>query len=153
MDVETLLTKEGAQKLKDELKYREGELRKKLQDTLNQMRSQGDLKENDGYTMAVDDFQDNETKILHIRETLEKATIIQKKDTSVVNLGSLVTIKCEKGLLRKYSIVGENEANPMEAKISYKSPLGSSLFGKKKGSTITIETPSGSDTCKIISIE
>ena len=67
---QVLLTKQGHLKLKDELKHREGDLRKKLQDTLNQMRSQGDLKENDGYTMAVDDFQSNEERILCFKNAL-----------------------------------------------------------------------------------
>ena len=148
-----LLTKDGYKKLQKELEHREGDLRKKLQETLNQMRSQGDLRENDGYTIAVDDFQSNEEKILSIRQTLENATIVEKKKTSVVDLGSTVTIECNGGNIRKYIIVGENEANPMESKISYKSPIGSSLLGKKKGNKIDIETPSGKAECTIIDIE
>ena len=148
-----LLTKDGFKKLKDELKHREGELRSKLQETLNQMRSQGDLRENDGYTIAIDDFQNNEVKILSIKDTLGKAVIVDKKKTSTVELGSKVTIECGKGNMRTYFLVGESEANPMEFKISYKSPIGSSLVGKRKGSKVTIETPSGKTECKIISIE
>ncbi|MDD3475228.1 MAG: transcription elongation factor GreA, partial [Candidatus Dojkabacteria bacterium] len=68
-----LLTKEGFKKLQDELKKREGEIRKKLQETLNQMRSQGDLRENDGYSIAAEDFQNNEEKILEIKSRLEVA--------------------------------------------------------------------------------
>ncbi len=150
---QVLLTKEGYEKLKDELKYREGDLRKKLQETLNQMRSQGDLKENDGYTMAVDDFQANEEKILSIRATLERAVIVKKKKSSTIDIGSHVTIECGKGQIRKYTIVGENEANPLESKISYKSPIGSSLIGKKKGEKINIESPSGKMECKIVDVE
>ena len=91
------ITKEGYENLKKELKYREGELRKKLQDTLNQMRSQGDLSENDGYTIAVTDFQTNEDKILTIHETLENAVIVDKKKATKVDVGSHVVIECEKG--------------------------------------------------------
>lgn len=150
---QVLLTKEGYEKLKDELKYREGDLRKKLQETLNQMRNQGDLRENDGYTMAVDDFQGNEEKILSIRGTLERAVIVKKKKSSTIDIGSHVTIECGKGQIRKYTIVGENEANPLESKISYKSPIGSSLIGKKKGEKINIESPSGKMECKIVDVE
>ncbi|HNW23595.1 MAG TPA: GreA/GreB family elongation factor [Candidatus Dojkabacteria bacterium] len=148
-----LLTKEGYEKLIKDLKHREGELRSKLQDTLNQMRLQGDLRENDGYTMAVDDFQGNEEKIATIKSTLENAKIVAKKKSMTVEIGCHVTIECGKGNLRKYSIVGENEANPLEGKISYKSPIGSSLMGKKKGEKVIIETPSGKTECKIQSIE
>jgi len=150
---QVLLTKEGFKKLQEELKQREGELRTKLQETLNQMRSQGDLRENDGYTIAVEDFHNNEEKILLIKDTLEKGKIVTKKKTSVVEVGSHVTIECDKGEKRTYNIVGENEANPLESKISYKSPIGDSLMGKKKGSKVTIDTPAGKTECKIIDIQ
>jgi transcription elongation factor GreA len=150
---QVLITKEGYLKLKEELKYREGALRKKLQDTLNQMRSQGDLKENDGYTMAVDDFQTNEERILTIKQNLENAVIVEKKKSNKVELGSHVTIECKGGLKRQYQIVGEDEINPLESKISYKSPLGSSLLGMKKGSKVTIDTPSGKMECEVVDIE
>jgi transcription elongation factor GreA len=148
-----LLTREGLKKLEEDLKRREGELRSKLQETLNQMRSQGDLRENDGYTIAVEDFQTNEEKILEIKDTLEKAEIVIKRQGSKVELGSKVTIECEGGKLKTFNIVGENEANPLESKISYKSPIGSSLLDKKKGNKVNIDTPSGKTSCKIISIE
>ena len=150
---EVLLTKEGHLKLKKELEHREGAIRKKLQDTLNQMRSQGDLKENDGYTMAVDDFQSNEERILNIRKMLENAVIVQKRKSSTVQFGSHVSIECKGKIVRKYQIVGEDETNPLEGKISYKSPFGSSLLGMKKGSKVTIDTPSGKMECKIVDIE
>ena len=150
---QVLITKEGYLKLKEELKYREGALRKKLQDTLNQMRSQGDLKENDGYTMAVDDFQTNEERILTIRQNLENAVIVEKKKSNKVEIGSHVTIECKGGLKRQYQIVGEDEINPLESKISYKSPLGSSLLGMKKGSKVAIDTPSGKMECEVVDIE
>ncbi len=148
-----LLTKEGYEKLKDELKHREGELRAKLQETLNQMRLQGDLRENDGYTIAVDDFQGNEEKIAGIKDMLENAKIVAKKKSLTVEIGSHVTIECGKGNIREYHIVGENETNPIEGKISYESPIGSSLMGKKKGDKVTIETPSGKSICQIKSID
>lgn len=150
---EILLTKEGYKKLQEELKYREGELRTKLQDTLNQMRKQGDLRENDGYTIAVEDFQNNEEKIQVIKDTLEKGEIVTKKKISVVEVGCEVTIECKGGQKRTYKIVGEDETNPLEAKISYKSPIGNSLMGKKKGSKVSIDTPAGKTECEIIDIQ
>ena len=148
-----LLTKEGYKKLKKELDEREGEIRTKLQETLNQMRKQGDLKENDGYSLAVEDFQNNEEKILEIQSTLENADIVAKGKTNIVDIGCKVTIECRSGKLKTFDIVGINEANPLELKISYKSPIGSSLMGKKKGAKLSINTPSGETTCTIITIE
>lgn len=148
-----LLTEEGYQKLMDELKHREGNLRSELQETLNQMRSQGDLKENDGYTIAVEDFQNNEEKILDIKKQLENSEIVKNKSKNSVTVGSKVTIECEGGNLRNYTIVGEDETNPMEGKISYKSPIGESLMDQKKGMDIKIKTPRGETVCKIVSID
>ncbi len=148
-----LLTKEGYEKLKEELHRREKVLRKKLQETLNQMRSQGDLSENDGYTIAVEDYQNNEEKIMDIKTKLERGKIVEKKKATTVELGSIVTIECEKGQKKTYTIVGEDETNPLEGKISYKSPIGSSLMDKKKNSEVIIQTPLGKNNCKIINIK
>ena len=148
-----LLTKEGFEKLKKELEKREGKIRSELQETLNQMRSQGDLRENDGYAIAIEDFQNNEEKILEIKERLQRAEVVEKKKINSVDIGSNVTIECQGGQLKSFCIVGEDEANPLQSKISYKSPIGSSLMGKKKGAKLSIETPSGKTSCTILSIE
>ena len=148
-----LLTKEGVAKLAKELKKREGEIRIKLQETLNQMRSQGDLRENDGYSIAIEDFQNNEEKISEIKDKLEKAEVVVKRKSTKVEVGSKVTIECEGGQLKTFDIVGDSEANPLESKVSYKSPIGGSLLEKKKGSKVTIETPAGKMICKIVEIE
>ncbi|MFA5623006.1 MAG: GreA/GreB family elongation factor [Candidatus Dojkabacteria bacterium] len=148
-----LLTKEGFKKLKKELEKREGKIRTELQETLNQMRSQGDLRENDGYAIAIEDFQNNEAKILEIKERLQRAEVVEKKKVSSVDIGSNVTIECQGGQLKSFFIVGEDEANPLESKISYKSPIGSALMGKKKGAKLDIETPAGKTSCTILSIE
>lgn len=148
-----LLTEEGFKKLKKELEKREGKIRTELQDTLNQMRSQGDLRENDGYSIAIDDFQNNEDRILEIKERLDRAEVVEKKNKETVDIGSKVTIECQGGKLKTFDIVGTDEANPLEAKISYRSPIGSSLMGKKKGDKLTIETPAGSTSCVIVSVK
>ncbi len=148
-----LLTKEGFKKLEEELKKREGELRAKLQDTLGQMRAQGDLRENDGYNMAVNEFQDNEEKILEIKDRLNNAELIKKKNGNTVEIGSKVTVECSKGKKQTYFIVGTEESNPLEMKISHDSPLGSSLIGKKKGATAKINLPSGEMSCTIVNID
>ena len=103
--------------------------------------------------MAVTDFQTNEDKILTIHETLENAVIVSKKKAAKVDVGSHVTIECEKENKQEYIIVGENETNPLESKISYKSPIGSSLMGKKKGDNVIIETPAGKTKYKIVDIQ
>lgn len=145
-----LLTKEGYEKLSEELAHREGELRSKLQDTLNQMRNQGDLRENDGYTMAIEDFQNNEERILAIKKILSHAEISKANGNGKIGLGSNVTVKDQDGNVKKFILVGEDEANPLEGKVSYMSPLGQSLMEKKKGEKVTITTPSGETEWTIV---
>lgn len=149
----TLLTEEGFKKLSEELAHREGELRNKLQEVLNQMRSQGDLRENDGYSIAVEDFQNNEERINEIKKTLSNSEISANVDKSTVDVGSKVTVKDNDSNQKVFTIVGEDEANPLEGKVSYKSPLGESLMGKKKGEKVSIHTPAGETTWTIVSVE
>jgi transcription elongation factor GreA len=147
-----LLTKEGYEKIKNELKYRETELRDSLAETLNEMRNQGDLRENDGYSMAVEQNDQNEEEIIRLKELLKNSQIVKKKAKSKIDVGSKVVIDC-KNSKREYTIVGENSANPLENKISYKSPIGQALMGKKIGEKFVFSTPKGDMDCKVLSIE
>jgi len=143
-----LTTKEGLEKLKEELKEREGNLTKKIADTLNEMRSQGDLSENDGYTMAVEEQNINEARIRELREKIKNAKIVKGDNKDKVNIGNTVTLEGKKTLT--YTLVSEDEANPLEGKISHFSPLGKEIVGKKKGDMILF--PNGEDKYKITKI-
>ena len=143
-------TKEGLQKLKDELTYREKELKKEITNTLNEMRNQGDLSENDGYSMAIEEFHINEERILEIKEKLKNAVVVKTQDKKKVDLGDTVTLKGDTTLT--YTLTSEDEANPLEGKISYLSPIGIAVMDKKIKSKITIETPKGKKDYTIESI-
>lgn len=134
-------TLSGFKKLKDELIKRETELRSKIADTINEMRNQGDLKENDGYAMALENQYVNEERILELKEKIRTAQVIKDKNKSIVGLGDTVTLKNGKSV--KYEITGEEEANPLEGKISHLSPIGQAIMGKKLNSKVTITTPKG----------
>lgn len=137
------ITKEGLKTLQKELKEREGTLKKQYAQTLDEMRSQGDLRENDGYSLAVDQFQENESRITELKEKIKNAIIVKIKPNGKINVGETVVLKNDKKEKKKYTLVSEDEVNPVEGKISYQSPLGSSILGKKKGQKVTIETPLG----------
>lgn len=143
-----LTTKEGLEKLQEEVREREGELRKKIADTLNEMRSQGDLRENDGYSMAIEEQNINEARILDLRQKIKNAKIVKKKNTNIVNVGDTVTLEGNKSII--YTITSEEEANPLEGKISHLSPFGKKIMGKKVGDKIL--SPNGEDTFKITEI-
>lgn len=134
-------TKKGLDKLIKELKYRESELRKELATQLNEMRSQGDLRENDGYSMAVEEQHINEQKIVELKEKIKNAKVIKDKDKSRVGLGDIVTLK--NGTVITYEITSGDDANPLEGKISHKSPIGKAIMGKKVGAKVNIKTPKG----------
>lgn len=148
-----LLTKEGLEKIKKEIEYRENELRNELAQTLNEMRDQGDLRENDGYTMAVEENEQNEEEILRLKELMINSKIVKNPGKSKVDVGNKVTISYDGQKDKVYTIVGEDNANPIENKISYKSPIGDALMGKKVGNKFELETPKGKIECTIEKID
>lgn len=144
-------TLSGLKKLKDELKHREEELRLKIANTLNDMRNQGDLRENDAYSMAVEEQQINEERILELKEKIKSAKVITDKRKDIVGIGDIVTLKNGKAV--KYEITSEDDANPLEGKISHLSPIGKAIMGKKIGAEVTISTPKGDTKYKVASID
>lgn len=140
-------TKSGLEKLKKELKEREEVTRIKVATVLNEMRSQGDLRENDGYSMAVENQNINEAKIAELKEKIKNAQIIPDSKKDTVGIGSKVTLEGERTL--EYEITSQEEANPFERKISHLSPIGQSVLGKKVGSEVEINTPTGTTVYKI----
>jgi len=134
-------TRKGLDKLVEEVKYRENELRKKIATQLSEMRSQGDLRENDGYSMAVEEQHINEEKIAELKEKIKKAKVVKDLDKSQVGLGDIVTLRNNKVIT--YEITSEDDANPLEGKISHKSPIGRAIMGKKVGAKVNIKTPKG----------
>lgn len=145
-DKKFIFTKEGFDDLLKELDYRKNELRDKLRDTVADMRDKGDLSENDGYVLAVEENQSNETDIIEIEEKIKNSKIVKGTKDGKVNVGESVELEDPKGNIQHYQIVGEDEANPMECKISFKSPIGKAILGKKKGQKVVIETPAGKTT-------
>jgi transcription elongation factor GreA len=149
----SLLTKEGYEKIREEIEYREKEVRSELSETLNEMRSQGDLSENDGYSLAVEENEQNEEEISRLKELLKNSKIVKNPGKNKVTVGNIVTISCDGQKNRVYTIVGEDNANPLENRISYKSPIGEALIGKKVGDKFSLNTPKGEIECQIESIE
>ncbi len=135
-------TKKGLENLAKELKYREKELRKKIANTLSEMRNQGDLRENDGYSMAVEEQNINEEKIRELKGKIRNAKVVKEKNKDRIGIGNMVTLENSKTI--KYEITSEDEANPLEGKISHVSPIGKAVMNKKVGDKVTIETPKGS---------
>jgi len=146
------LTPEGLEKLKKELRYLTDVKRKEISERIRHTASQGDLKENAGYDAAKEEQGFIEGRIKELSQILAQAEIISKKDNGKVQLGVTVNLECE-GKKEKFQIVGPEEADIIQGKISFKSPLGEAILGKKKGDKVKIKTPDGERECKIIGIE
>jgi transcription elongation factor GreA len=152
---QTLYTQQGYQELVDELYRRTHEEREKIKNDIATARGFGDLSENAEYDAARNDQAKNEARIKELEELIENAVIIDESniDSSVISLGSTVkllnkTVNAE----FTYALVGSNEANPAEGKISDQSPIGAALINKKAGDEITVEIPNGTIVMKIVEV-
>jgi len=146
------LTKEGLEKLKEELKKLETVDRKEVITRISHAASHGDLKENAGYHAAKDDQGFIEDRIKRLTSTINQAEVIEGKNKDTVQIGSVVSLKSESGQ-DKYQIVEPEESDIMAGKISFKSSLGEALLGKKKGDAVKFSAPGGAKEYKIINLE
>jgi len=148
------LSREGFDELQKEMEELKTKRRQEIADRLEYAKSLGDITENTEYQSAKDDQISNEIRIAEIEDILSRAVLISKEHGANIQLGSVISIKKEgDDAVNKYSLVGAEEANPMDGKISNESPLGSSLIGKKKGDTIEVLTPNGKIIYTIIDVE
>ena len=150
-----LYTQQGYQELVDELHYLKHEKREKIKNDIAVARSFGDLSENSEYDEARNEQAKNEARIKELEEQLENAVVLDESniDTSVVSLGSSVKVlNLALNLEINYDLVGSNEANPMEGKISDQSPIGAALVGKRAEDEIEVEVPSGTVRMKILEV-
>jgi len=148
------LTQEKYDELKQELQYLTATRRKEIAESLEYARSLGDLSENAEYAEARELQAATEERIRRLESILASAKILKHKKSDIVTLGSKVTI-CKQGEkdTHEYSIVGSEETNMLERKLSHLSPLGEAMMGKKKGDEFTFETPNGRQKYTIVSVE
>lgn len=145
----TYLTEDGFKKLKEELEYLKTAKRQEAARRIQEAKELGDLSENAEYSAAKDAKAETEARVSEIEQILKEAIIIEEpKKIGVIQIGS--TIEVENGTgIKKFTIVGRNEVNPAEGKISNESPLGSAFLGKKNNDNVTVKTPKGANTYKI----
>ncbi len=150
----TLLTAAGKKKLEEELAFLKEEKRPQVAERIRQAKEEGDLRENAEYDDAKLEQGFVEGRIREVEYLLKNVQIIEASGSSVIGLGSTVTIR-EEGTDddETYTLVGATEANPSNGCISNESPLGRMLLGKKKGAKVTVNTPGGEVDFKIINVE
>lgn len=148
------LTKEGFQKLQDELDNLRTTKRQEVADRLHEAMEGGELIENAEYEAAKNEQAFVEGRILELDRMLAQAKIIEHKaKTDQVEIGSTVVIKEGNRKPETYTIVGAAEANPKEGLISNESPLGQSLLGKKIEDLVDVRAPDGTLKFRIVKIK
>ena len=148
-------TKQGYQDLVDELKYLKLTRREEIKEQIATARGFGDLSENAEYDEARNEQAKVEARIQELEALIENAEIIDEStmDVRSISLGSIVKLFDEDFDEEiTYSIVGSNQADPLENKISDQSPIGRALMGKKAGDSVTVTAPPGELHFKVLEV-
>lgn len=157
-DKMTLLTRDGLEKLKEELSYLKEVRRKEVAERIREAISYGDLSENSEYEEAKNEQAFLEGRILELEDKIKHAKIIDErhKKSAVVQIGSHVMVRNLSGKSKKddtYTIVGSTEADPLNQKISNESPIGNALLEHRVGDIVKVTAPAGVMQYKILRIE
>ena len=146
-------TREGFLKLQEEYDLLTTVKREEVKKAIAEARSFGDLSENSEYDEARNEQAKIETRIKELEELIRNAEITSDDDMDegVVGLGSTVKL-VNNGAEVVYSIVGSNEANPFENKISDMSLIGKALIGKRAGDELEIKTNAGQVVIKVLEV-
>lgn len=151
----TFLTKEGFEKLQDELDYLRKVKRQEVADRLHEAMEGGELIENAEYEAAKNEQAFVEGRIQELDLLLATARVIEdnkKKKVDAVQVGSTVTIQEDGSEEETYTIVGAAEANPRQGKISNESPMGRALLNHRIGDEVQVETPDGAYSVRVVKI-
>lgn len=148
------LTQEGYQELKKELDDLINIKRPLNIKAIKEARALGDLSENAEYDAARNEQAELESRIQKLEQILENVSIIENVDNSKVSIGNTVKIKyVDDGEVDEYQIVGSQEADPFESRISNESPIAQALFDHKVGDIVTVDSPNGAYQVEITAIQ
>jgi len=151
---EELISQEKFEELTKELDELRTTRRREVAEQLEYARSLGDLSENAEYQEAREMQSAVEERIDKLEAILKNAKIVKAGKSDIVGMGSTVTVqKLGADDKHTYVIVGAEEADMLSGKISYHSPLGNALMGKKKGDEFSFHTPKGNQKYKILKVE
>ena len=154
-NMKQMYTKQGYQDLVDELKYLKLTRREEIKEQIAVARGFGDLSENAEYDEARNEQAKVEARIQELEALIENAEIIDETNMDVrsISLGSVVKLYDEDFDEEiTYSIVGSNQADPLEKKISDQSPIGRALMGKKAGDSVGVTAPAGELHFKVLEV-
>ena len=152
------MSQERLEELKKELNYMETVREKEVSEQIKEARSFGDLSENSEKKKKKTEQGKLYSRIAEYKDLIEHAEIVDNVDHNLpkdaVTLGSIVMVKdLDEDFEDKYEIVGSQEANPREGRISDDSPVGKGLIGHRAGDTVTILVPAGEIHLEVLSVE
>lgn len=135
------LTQSGFDKLLEELEERKSKIRQTIARAIKEAKEQGDLSENAEYAEAKRQQSENESRIMYLENAIRTSQVVKHDASSnLVQLGSVIDVKTN-GKKMTFTVVGSNEADPMNGKISNESPMGKSFVGKKKNDKVDVILP------------
>ena len=153
---DVLLTPEGLERLREEIRYLTTDKRREVAERIKHAREFGDISENSEYDDAKNEQAMLEQRIAQLEERLSRARLIEKEDVpkGVFAVGTRVRLRdMDANQTIEYVIVGSAEANPGERKLSNESPVGKAIIGRKKGEIVEVSAPRGSLKYKIMDVK
>ncbi|ACZ19473.1 transcription elongation factor GreA [Thermanaerovibrio acidaminovorans DSM 6589] len=149
---QVIMTREGYEKLKQELASLRGDGRSEIASKLEEARAFGDLSENAEYHAAKEEQEKLESRIMWLEYQLSKAKVVESSDidTSTVSLGATVQLRdLDTGNTYTYVLVGSEEADPKANRISAQSPVGKAIIGRAEGEEVIVRVPKGTRHLRI----
>lgn len=149
---QVIMTREGYEKLKQELASLRGDGRSEIASKLEEARAFGDLSENAEYHAAKEEQEKLESRIMWLEYQLSKAKVVEASDidASTVSLGTKVVLKdLDSGHTFTYVLVGSEEADPKANRISAQSPVGKAIIGRSAGEEVLVRVPKGTRHLRI----
>ena len=147
------ITKEGLKKLNEEVENRKTKLRQEIAQAIKEAKEQGDLSENAEYAEAKSEQNENESRIGELEMIIKNSQVVERDDSQKgAQMSSIVKVDFN-GNKMEFTIVGSNEADPANFKISNESPLGKAFMGRDAGDSVDVTTPKGVITYKILAVK
>lgn len=150
------ISSEKLKELKKELAERKTILRQQISARIQEAQTQGDITESAEYAAAKEAQSFNEGRIIELESLIKNAIVVSAHKIgkkNVIQVGSQIIVKDPKRQKFEFTIVGSEDANPIEGKISNESPLGEAFLGHKQGDEIEVLTPKGRVKYKIVKIK
>ena len=148
------LTPDGAKKLSEELRELLQVQRPKVVQEVQEAAAQGDRSENAEYIYGKKRLREIDRRVRFLSKRLDSAVIVRPEDQGgdVVRFGATVEVEDEDGQRKRYVLVGPDEADPAQGKLSFQAPLGRALLKRKVGDVVVVQRPKGEIELEIVGV-